>query len=146
MERPEKSKAVETIEQIKENINAFNKVNKTNINDVKEIFRSTYWVYDTDTSQFAPIKFVQCVGMNFSLYKHLAITLRSKSWEYRGDFGGGGDARERIEKITGQEFTENAHLRNDLYNWGRSIGHKKISGVYKSGVNKGKDKWKFIEL
>ncbi len=68
----EDPKAVKTIKEIKDNINTFNKGKRTYINDVQKLLRtSTYWVYDTATSQFAPSKFVQCIEMNFPLYQYL---------------------------------------------------------------------------
>jgi len=74
----------------------------------------TYWVYDTNTSQFAPSKFVQCVGMTFPLYRKLTDINKPK---HRG----GIKARKRIEYVTGKQFTENAHLRNELENWANQL-------------------------
>jgi len=73
--------------------------------------------------------------MTFPLYRKLTDINKPK---HRGDFGGGIKARKRIEYVTGKQFTENAHLRDELENWANQLG------VDSSGVNK--DKWRFLEL
>lgn len=140
MDKPEK---VTTLKEIKDNIERFNREAKTSIKDIK-ISNVQYWVYDTDKSQFAPCKFVQCIGTTFPLYnKWMRIQKKKESF---GSFGGGRDAHERIEQITKKQFNKNDQLRNKLKNWANHQLGIQVSSFYKSGNKKGKDKWKFLEL
>lgn len=146
----DKPKSVKTTEEIKDNIERFNREIETlqkeanpNIEDIK-INNIKYWVYDTEKSQFAPCKFVQCIGMTLLLYKRWRRIQKAKG--NFGSFEGGGKARKRVTKITKKQFKENANLRNKLENWAKHKLGVQLDAFYKSGKDKGKNKWKFIAL
>ncbi len=146
----DKPKAVKTTEGIKDNIERFNKeietLNKDASPDIKDVKINNieYWVYDTDKSQFAPCKFVQCIGTTLRLYKRW-LRIQKEKGNF-GSFEGGRKAHKRVTKITKKEFRENDHLRKELVNCAEQQFGIQLDAFYKSGDKKGKNKWKFLEL
>lgn len=134
---------VSTIQDIKNNIRTFNEQVKDNLDIMNPFFSQGphNWVYDSDTSQFGPGKFVGYKEMDFSLYRQLQEYNRANKKEFRcnGVPFDGGHARKEIEKVIREEFFHNPGLINKLKNWAANQ-----LGIDSSRKNT--DKWKFLQL
>jgi hypothetical protein len=95
---------------------------------------TTYWVYDSNTENFGPSKFVGFADMNFEKYE-VAISGNWTGAQFNGAF-----TRERIEKVLGKPYQQNDSLEEKLLDWADDLGHNNIF----DGVDT--KKLKFLEI
>lgn len=147
MQKP-KLEDVLTIPDIKINVRTFNKEAKDNLDIIKGDYFTglkpvrRYWVYDSDTSQFGPSKFVAYKNMNFELREkiHLYQNLSEKEqFSCNGVYYTGIYAHKKNAEVARKEFQEpNQVLIEEFENWAEKLSRDL------SKVNT--DKYKFLEL
>jgi len=127
MQKP-KLEFVSTIQDIKKNIKTFNERAKDNLGTIKKDYlkkQRRYWVYDPDTYQFGPGKFVAYKEMTFKLCgKILCYRRKCQSKQYDGVYFDGGVAWQHIqnEVATPEQFNEpDDSLINKFENWANQL-------------------------
>jgi len=104
----------------------------------KDLSRFTYWVFDAQSGQFGPNKFVGFKNMTLPKYD---ITQKMNLHHvFRGHFNGK-KAREAIQKATANYYAGNPQLAERLITWATSL--LKIPDAF-GGTNP--RKWRFLEL
>ena len=133
---------INNLSDIQKTLNVFNKELSQNFDLVKNLSsQTTYWVYDPNTQNFGPSKFVGFKSMNFKDYKFAKEynTKHSKSKEKIITIFDGQRTRKAIEQVLG-DFHPDISLLNKLIIWGETSIRK---GIF-NGVDK--NKWKFVSL
>ncbi|MBS0198091.1 MAG: DUF3883 domain-containing protein [Planctomycetes bacterium] len=127
-------KVVNSVEQIRENLRRFARDAGTYLDSAAlRDRRWKYWVYDPDTDQFGPSKFLAYESMTFPRY------LRASEDQSTGARFDGAVARQVIEVVIGQ-FSPNATLGNSLMAWAA----RAIASNVLSGADTGE--WSFVRL
>ncbi len=143
MQEPE-LEYVSTIDDIKDNIRTFNEQAKDNLAFIYRDYLTgvrpapRYWVYDPDTSQFGPGKFVAYRNMDFESRRKILDYRKhtNKKVSRNGVIYDGGVAHKKITKVTHKKF--NDYLINEFENWADRLG------IDLSTINT--DKYKFVKL
>ena len=125
---------IESVNEIKQNVRRFHRDLSGNAARAKSLaVQTTYWVYDSDTDQFGPAKFIGFQRMNFARYND---AVEGPTTGARFD---GGVTRQAIERVAGP-FTESRELSDQLSLWITNIfGQEAVAGV-------DEQKWRFIDL
>lgn len=150
MEKP-KLEFVSTIQDLGDNIRTFNKQAQYNLGTIKKDYFTRghrYWVYNSDTSQFGPGKFVAYKEMTFELRECLhCYKKKCQSQYFNGVWFNGGAAHKRIAKVTCKEFNKpDNSLINEFENWADKLG---IDLIDRLGTDLSRvitDKYRFLEL
>jgi len=150
MQKP-KLEFVSTIQDIKKNIKTFNERAKDNLGTIKKDYlkkQRRYWVYDPDTPQFRPGKFVAYRNMDFELRECLqCYEKKCQSQYFNGVWFNGGAAHKKIAKVTRKEFLKpDKSFINEFENWSNQLG---INLTDRLGTDLNSiitDKYRFLEL
>lgn len=129
-----KLERVKTRAEIRQSLLNFNLGAATNKHLVSKLAsRTEYWVYDQQSGQFGPNKFVAYRNMTFAAYQD-AI-----NGNYDGAHHNGTVARRAIEGVL-KPYTKNTALVSQLNKWLSScLGPQSTAGVNRA-------KWRFVLL
>ena len=95
--------------------------------------KTEYWVYDPNTKNFGPSKFIAFNNMDFFNYA------QAVKKNYTGARFNGTVTRQKIEKILGP-YKENDALTQELEVWGKNLFG---AGIFKNIMT---EKWRFVSL
>jgi len=151
---------VSTIQDIKKNIKTFNERAKDNLGTIKKDYlkkQRRYWVYDSDTFQFGPGKFVAYRNMDFEL-RNTILEYQQQSEEEQFKCNRvvftGGAAHKRITKVVREELgtrkefhTPDKSLINEFENWADQLDINLLLGRLGTDLSSViTDKYKFLEV
>ncbi len=124
---------VENFEHIRDGGDEFCSQAFSDLPLAKDLARQTsYWVYDPDTGNYGPGKFVGFTGMTFDTYRK-ARMLNPPEFD-------GGRTRLALEQASGLRFTKDGALAQGLVQWAeRVIGPGALAGIDTA-------KWQFLKL
>lgn len=126
---------VESPHEIRHNLRVFNRDATKYLHRSQNLMRqTTYWLKDTDSSMFAPSKFIGFQSMNFDDYE-TATQQNFTGVDFNGHL-----TRRCIEDLIGLKYVEDLDLHEGLITWGEALLGV---GVF-NDLNQ--SKWRFIIL
>ena len=125
----------ETSDDVKQSLIQFNsEAKRVPARALSLLNQTTYWVYDDDSGNFGPAKFVGFGDMSFSKYEEAA------NHRHTGAPFDGFATRRAIESALGTSFSPDEQLQSKLETWGNSLlGSEAFDGVDPT-------KWNFARL
>jgi len=132
---------VETIEDIRESLRNFNSEAANNSELTRSLLSHTsYWVWDPNTRNFGPSKFVGLKRMNLLWYGD------ARNSDHLGAAFNGHATQERIASVIGESYQFSEAFSKALDKWGRSLVPDNTTAHSTVFDRVDRSKWKFITL
>ena len=130
---------VQTVDQVRRSIANYSRDAPADPKMAIEMLGSyTYWILDSQTSNFGPNKFVGYINMTLPKYK---LSQRMERLRLVEGYFNGGRARVAIEKASGCKFIDRPDLRPVLFDWAANLLR-----VTEPFGNADAGKWRFLVL